>query len=510
LQSQAGTLSNKKFLTLKVDEKYWWYFPFIVFFALLFYKLGSIAGLHRDEAIFGLEAIDILKGDRPISGAFNEYTSPLYYYIVALIFSILGKSIWTLRISSVIFNLLAALAMVDVVRRYSSRTAIYSIWFLATLPAVVVLSRIAGENYALNPFFLFGGVWCFAVLGSSQSPLRSRIGYALSGLSFGLGVWNHIISAPIVLTVAIVYVIGFRPTITQLKKISLPFLSGVLIAALPRLFIILWFDRPWIPESPPGGVASPESALLNLLYTLGGNGLYARSSGEVLISLNWFLPLCLLLSTAVLFIPRVSSKTKKIYLLATSTVLLGSIVTWLISPGFSLGSRFWLLPLWFVPLMMGAAVTAIKRSELRMLVGGAIVVINLVLIGTNYFYAFSKTGGIPRSEIYVGGRFDNSFDFIDMRPMLNKVLHYDNHPFYLPEGAQWSAMFLTPESQRKRIRVIQKAFSPKEQVAGGSLFAFYRIPGKQLPSAMRLRNLILEARPQLSTSNFIVYESVVH
>ncbi|MGW8247988.1 MAG: ArnT family glycosyltransferase [Acidiferrobacterales bacterium] len=505
MQSQAGTPSNKKFLTLKVDEKYWWYFPFVVFFALLFYKLGDIAGLHRDEAVMGLSAIEILHGARPISGAFNEYTSPLYYYIVASVFSLFGKSIWMLRISGIVFNLIAGLALFDVVRRYSPRTAIHSLWVLATLPVVIVLSRIAFEQTALNPFFLFGGIWCFAVLGASQSTSISRTGYALAGLCFGLGVWNHLIFAPTVLAVAIVYVLWCKPGAQQLKKILPPYFIGVFIAAIPKLYMILWLGRPLIPASPYTGPASPGSALLNLIYTYGGDSLYARSSGEILFSLNWFLPLCLAASTAAIFVPGVSDKFKKIYIFALFAFLLGCVITWIISPGDILGSRFWLLPLWFVSIVIGAAVAAIEKTGIRVLVTSVIVTVNLVAIGTNYFYAFAKTDGIPKQNIYVGGRYDNSTDFVDLKPVLNNLLRFNNKPFYIEDVTPWRAWFLTPESQQERIRLVSDVETQSEQVVPGSLFAFYRIPNFQFPSVTFLRNLKLVEMPRLSTSNYVVY-----
>jgi 4-amino-4-deoxy-L-arabinose transferase-like glycosyltransferase len=508
LQPPASTNPNIKFPTLKIDEKYLLYFPFVVLFALLVFKLGDIAGLHRDEAVFGLEALDILKGDRPISGAFNEYTSPIYYYILAAVFSLFGKSIWALRISGVFFNMLAALALADVMRRYSPKTAIYSLWFLATLPMVIILSRIAGENYAMNPFFLFGGIWCFAVLGNSESLFKSRIGYALAGLSFALGVWNHIIFAPTILAVAIVYILWCKPDRHQLKRILPPYFIGVFIAAIPKLYMILWLGRPFIPPTPELVLASPASAFLNLIYTLGGDGLYARSSGEILFSLNWFLPLCLLLSVAVLIVSSVSARNRRIYSIVASAMLLSCVLTWLISPGRVLGSRYWLLPLWFAPLVMGAAVVAIKKKEIRLLIAGVIVAVNLAAIGTNYFYAFSKTDGIPRQKIYVGGKYDNSTDFVDMRPMLNAVLRYNNKPFYVEDRTRWRIRFLTPKSQQDRVRIVDDIASPTEHVVPGSLFAFYRIPGVRFPPTTLLQNLKLSLRPQLSTSNYVVYEYI--
>jgi len=508
LQPQPGAESRKNFLTLKVDEKYLWYFPLFVFFALLFYKLGDISGLHRDEALTGLMAIKILYGALPLQGAFNEYTSPLYYYIIALVFSLFGKSIWTLRLIGIVLNLIAGLLLIDVVRRFSPRMALHSLWILATFPVVIVLSRTAFEQTALNPFFFFGGIWCFAVLGASQSTSTSRFGYALAGLSFGLGVWNHLVLAPALLAVTLVYLFWFKPGMQQLKRILPPLIFGGFIAAIPRLYMIIWLGRPLIPVSLYSGPASPASALLNLVDTIGGDSLFARSSGEILFSLNWFLPVCLVVSVIALFVPGVPDKVKKISLIALSAFLLGFVITWSISPAQTIGSRYWTPPLWFAPITIGAAVAAIKKTGLRVLATSVIVAVNILAIGTNYFYAFEKTGGIPKQKVYVGGRYDNSYDFVDMRPVLKNLLAFNDKPFYLEDYNHARAWFLVPASQQPRVRILKDVDTPNEQVLPGSLFAFYRIPTFNFPSSAVYRSLKLNKMPNLSTSNYVVYQYV--
>jgi len=508
LQAEADTLPGKNFLTLKVDKKYWWYFPITVFFALLFYKLGDISGLHKDEAATGLMAIKIVNGARPLSGLFNDYTSPLFSYIIAALFFLFGKSVWALRFSGIVLNLIAGLALVDLVRRYSPRTAVHSLWILATLPEVIVLSRTAFEQTALNPFFFFVGIWCFVVLGASQSTRISRVGYGLAGMCFGLGVWNHLVFAPPLLAVAIVYLAWCKPGMQQVKKVLPPLFIGVFIAAIPRLYMIAWLGSPLIPASNYSGPASLWSAVLNLFYAIGGDGLFVRSSGEILVSLNWFLPLCLVLSTAVLFIAEVPAKIKKIGSFSLAVFLLGFVITWSVSPKITLGSRYWEHSVWLVPIIIAAAVAAIKKPGFRVLATSVIVAVNLFAIGTNYFYAFIKTGGIPKQKVYVGGRYDNSYDFVDMRPVLNVLLAFNNKRFYIQDYDHSRAWFLAPEAQKRRVRILREVGLPIEHVQRGSLFAFLRLPGESFGPAIVYKNLYLIALPGLSTSNYVVYECV--
>src|SRR5438132_1477176 len=83
------------------------YFALLVALAcVLCWHLGSLPGLHGDEAWVGLRAADILAGARPIVGM-NYYTGALHQYVVACCFLLFGAGTWTLRLPSVIGALLA-------------------------------------------------------------------------------------------------------------------------------------------------------------------------------------------------------------------------------------------------------------------------------------------------------------------------------------------------------------------------------------------------------------------
>src|SRR3989338_7204098 len=87
-------------------KKRWWYFAWLgAGIIILFWKLGDIVGLHRDEAIFGLFAEMILDGARPLYGFFNNYTSPVHAYLLAAIIKLFGNSIWSLRFLGPVFTL---------------------------------------------------------------------------------------------------------------------------------------------------------------------------------------------------------------------------------------------------------------------------------------------------------------------------------------------------------------------------------------------------------------------
>lgn len=501
-------MNSETFLSGKVDEKLLWILPSVVLVALMVFALGSIPGIVRDEAIFGLVAIDIVDGARPVRGYFNEYTSPLYYYLVAFVFKLFGESVWSLRLASILFNALAVAALVDVIRRHDPRLAIYTLWLLITMPAFVVFSRMAGENFALNAFFVFGGIWCFAVLGASESKLKSRVGYALAGLSFGLGVWNHIIVLPTVVAVVIAYLAWHRPDRRQLLKSAPAFLAGGFIAAIPKLSLIIWAGHRLIPASSRDQLASLQSSLLNFIYTLGGDGLFVRRTGEIVLSMHWFLPAVFVAAAMYALSGRVESKYKRAWLVVLTCLALSFAGTWFIAPQVTLGSRFWLLPLWFSAVAMAVAVAAIGDARKRFVIGTVVVLVNLTAVGTNYFFAFARTGGIPVEKVYVGGRYDTAHDFVRMQPFVKRLVKYNDKPIFVEDVSSWRVKFLSPAGARNRVYTVDDMVKQGVPVVPGSLVAFHRFEDRIYVPAIRLNQYLLVARPQLSSHAYMVYEYV--
>ena len=288
---------------------------FIAMFLLLLFRLESVAGVHRDEAAFGLFAGEIIKGLRPIAGLFSHYTSPLHSYIIALTFYFFGESIWSLRISGVFFNIIAALIYLDIIRRLLPNVSLTGIWLLVSLPVFVVFSRIAGENYAMNPLFIFGGIWFFCLARGNRKLWFSRILFSLSGFSFCLGVWNHIISLPTVLSIGITYVVFFRPPLIIFVRQFFWFVLGVLVGLFPKIYGVFILNYPWISFKSniilSNFVPKLKISILNFLHTLGGDALYVRACGEVLFPVNWFLPSIFLGAIASMFLLKLSAKKLK-------------------------------------------------------------------------------------------------------------------------------------------------------------------------------------------------------
>ncbi|MFA5293478.1 MAG: glycosyltransferase family 39 protein [Phycisphaerae bacterium] len=482
-----------------------WVIPASAGAFLLLFRLADVAGLHRDEATFGLFAEMIQNGFRPLRGYFNFYTSPVHSYIIALFFSLFGESIWSLRASGVLFNLVAVWAYIDVLRRISPREALWTLWFLVTLPAFIVMSRIAGENYAMNPLFLFGGIWCFYVLGlKGQSKWVNRAGYFLTGFSFFLGCWNHIVFAPAALTVVIVYLIASRIKITKISVVLLWFAAGAIIGAIPKLYGAAFLGYPLFPATGRTTHCDFREAFLNMVYTLGGDALYIRACGKILFSVNWFLPLCVLGLAGVVFRRDVPPQKRKIWIAAAACAILSFLGTLAITPNGLVGSRIWLLPLWFVPLLLASALSTCPKM-IRVGLGTAIIITNIAAISVNYFYNFLQDKGTPLASVYVGGRYDNSWDFIDLRPLVNKLADYNNKPIYIEDFNADRLKFLLPADCRTRAKIIEDLVN-NDNAEPGSIIAFYNIKSRIFPPKIDIGRAAGMKKEELCTLHYVVFE----
>jgi hypothetical protein len=528
-----------------------WLLPAVCGLFLLTFRLSDVAGLHRDEATLGLFAERIQEGLRPVRGYFNIYTAPIHSYIIALFFSLFGKSIWSLRINGVLLNSLAVWAYVDLVRRITPpqagstqqhrpiastkalsgvesgppkppkqarkakhsafcaqdtpSTPLWAFWFLVTSPAFTVMARIATENYALNPLFLFGGMWAFYNLGQrARAMCTSRIGWSLAGLLFCLGIWNHVIFLPTIAAVAATYLFFARPKFREILRIIPWFIMGGLIGAIPKVYGVMRLGYDFFPASAGTAIPPFSQALLNFVYTLGGDALYIRACGEVRLSLNWALPLAVVISASMLMRRRLPERQRKMWLAVAACLTLSFLGSWLITPEGLIGSRIWLLPLWFVPALLALALPHSPRW-LRTGLGCTLIVVNLASVGTNYFYSFLQNGGTPKEEVYVGGRNDNSWDFVDLRPLIKKIQDNNNEPIFIEDFNSDRLRFLIAEPSRRRVHTLSEVEGAKG-IPIGSLLALYRLPNRMFPPVVQIGQITALKRQDLSVVNYQVYE----
>ncbi|HHT9138560.1 MAG TPA: ArnT family glycosyltransferase [Candidatus Wunengus sp. YC60] len=435
-------------------KKKWWYLAWLCAgIVILFWRLDDIVGLHRDEAVFGLFVEMILDGARPLNGVFNYYTSPIHAYLLAIIAKILGNSIWSLRCLGPIFTLITIIAIYDIVRQFSALRARWISCFLITFPPVVMFSRLCGEVFVLNPFLFFGAIWVYVRLCQNQKPYIRRTGFVLAGFLMSLGVWNHIIFLPGAIALVICYAIFMWPGFRQLLSNSAFCFLGFLIGLIPRFisaFIlgsVLFQKKPAIPP------ASLLTSLLNFLYTMSGDGLYARFSGGSVVPSAWGMLGFLIIVLATFYFFKRNKTENKIFWGIWVFLLFTFIGIWRITPFGSMGSRLWLIPAWILPILIGVWIKDFNTWKWR-IIGGIVISANLLLLVANYYIPNSLSHGVISPSVYVGGKWDNTWDYYDHRYIVEKLAETDAGYIFISNINVFTFYYLMPEEQRHRIKLL--------------------------------------------------------
>jgi 4-amino-4-deoxy-L-arabinose transferase-like glycosyltransferase len=207
-------------------------------------------GMTHDEAAFGAEAERVLSGERPIYFALGYGHEPLYAYLVALAFSLLGHSLTAMRVTSAVCGLLVVLGTYLLARRmYGVQTG----WIAAAWMAVafwsVSLSRQALRAITL-PMVWLPAAWFFwrgfgpALAGTEPGHRSARMAdFTAAGVLLGATVYTYMASrvAWLVYPLFVAYLALRRETRVALARIwpglVVMTLVAVLVAAPLALYL---------------------------------------------------------------------------------------------------------------------------------------------------------------------------------------------------------------------------------------------------------------------------------
>lgn len=474
---------------------------------LLLYRLGDIATVSLDEAAFAMLAKEIQDGFRPLHGYFSIYTSPIHTYIIAGFFHWLGDSTLSLRLSGVVFNLLAVALYIDLLRRISKRVSWVATCVLLTSPTFVVQARMAGENYALNPFLMLLGCWLYQVWGmQGSSSARRKLGQFAAGIAWGLLAWNHLITVPSLLAMMVAYLFYVRPSWSEFWPRLLWVASGFFLALVTDIYLLANAHLGSAISATMNTFtrAAFASAGLNFLYTLGGDSLFTRICGETLLSFLWLIPGSLALSSVWMLYSRDWRGPDRLWIAILLFIALSFIGIWLILPEDRLGSRHWLLPIWLIPVLIAINLDSLPRLA-HFFVSASIILGGLASVGLNYFACYSVRGGEANASLDVGGRTDNSMP--EIRPTIEKLSHYSDAPIYTEEFDSIRLQYLLPSAQRARAHTIDE-IRQGAPFPNHSLFVLMNSPARNLYGPVRIISDYAFRREQLSDHAFIVFEII--
>lgn len=156
------------------------------------YPLGRSSEVTVDEAVYGVQALKIANGERPVFYPAQDYTGSFSAYISAVIFSIFGVSAWGLKIIPFLFSVGTIWLIFLLARRTFGQKVGLCALFFASLgtPFWNNWSSRAGTGYVEATFAgLLILLLTIRLLDGELNLKRRAVYFTLLGLLSGLGFW---------------------------------------------------------------------------------------------------------------------------------------------------------------------------------------------------------------------------------------------------------------------------------------------------------------------------------
>lgn len=190
-KNSHSTIANVTNLSTRVQV-----FSACCFFILAGFAIIPYLGIQNDEALFAAplylqnsKEFSITVWHRQIPLMVMTYIGTLKSLLYLPIFSILGASVWTLRVPMVLCGALTIFFFFKLASRaVGSRGAAIGAFLLATDPSFLMTNTVDWGPVALSQFFLVTG--CFCLLRFAQSKEHSMRDLAIGFFLLGLGLWN--------------------------------------------------------------------------------------------------------------------------------------------------------------------------------------------------------------------------------------------------------------------------------------------------------------------------------
>ncbi|MGC9399552.1 MAG: ArnT family glycosyltransferase [Anaerolineae bacterium] len=211
--------------------------------ALRVVGLGSVPpGLHFDEAVYGLMAEQIRGGYRPVF--FSAYTGrePLYMYIMAGVFELIGSNVLGLRLTSALIGTvtlwLTYLLFTELFPERTPRLALLTTALTAIAYWHVTVSRNGYPNIAIPP------LECLALLFLWRGYRDNHKGWmALGGAFIGLVLYTYLAARLFPITVALFFIYTFLVDRERFLSRFWGLALAALVAALVFAPLGLYFLR---------------------------------------------------------------------------------------------------------------------------------------------------------------------------------------------------------------------------------------------------------------------------
>jgi len=217
-----------------------WEWPAVVGLLLLAFvmrvwQLNDVPpGLHHDEVIIGQVAKDILRGNFAIYFTAGYGHEPLYHYLVAGFFAVLGASAFTLRLASAFIALTGLAVAYRLTRRlFSPGVALGLLAWLSISLWPVFFSRVGLRGITLPLLTTLTAYFLWQALHSARITH-----YVFAGALLGLTLYTYQASRvfPVIFAVFFVYLVATRASLITryssfISRAGVFFITALLVAA---------------------------------------------------------------------------------------------------------------------------------------------------------------------------------------------------------------------------------------------------------------------------------------
>lgn len=227
-------------------------------------------GLYPDVAINGNDALDTLKtGNFKVFYPENNGREGLFFWLIALSFSIFAVSVWSIKIVAATIGILTVLGLYLLTRELFSRNvALLSSFFLAISFWHTNFSRI-GFRAILVPFIL---VFAFYYLFRGFRTKRI-LNFIISGIFLGLGFYTYISFRFIVLLLPLLLLCWYftckkEGEIKKFLKFTLYCLLSIVIIGLPIAFYFIQNPQDFLGRAGDVSVFGTKAPLKEFVKSL--------------------------------------------------------------------------------------------------------------------------------------------------------------------------------------------------------------------------------------------------
>lgn len=248
--------------------------------ALRLVHIGELPpGLYRDEAFYGLDALNVTRGEFALYFAANNGREGMFMYLLAPAIAALGRAPESLRVVSALIGVATLIAIYAAGRAlFSHRIGVLAAAILAVTFWHLAISRVAFRAILLPFWVCVASALFFALLRDPRAgrPWPALLAGTASGLTFYTYTSGQLIA---VLFIGFVVLVAVTPSLRHALRLPraawLALLAGALVTLAPLALWLLRHPDLYFARAGQVSILSPDIHHGDLPGALLGNVLKA-------------------------------------------------------------------------------------------------------------------------------------------------------------------------------------------------------------------------------------------